>query len=215
MESTIGLYKTELIKPQRPWKTLSQVELAACAWADWHNHQRLHGETGHVPPAEHDASSSTESTKPGRCNDVVVAVAFRRVVVDDPDVGEAGEFLPVELVVGAVARDRVCAPPSEVRPMAAAAALILAVMPAPTPSRPRPKLQRAQALGAGVGDHAALEGVDDLGGVGAEDLRVAEGAEPALLRGAAEGVRGVVEELQPVGGGYGGEFVHGLGQPHR
>jgi transposase InsO family protein len=28
MESTIGLFKTELIKPQRPWKTLSQVELA-------------------------------------------------------------------------------------------------------------------------------------------------------------------------------------------
>ncbi|MGW3167818.1 hypothetical protein ACWC9Q_34450 [Streptomyces sp. NPDC001142] len=28
MKSTIGLYKTELIKPQRPWKTLSQIEPA-------------------------------------------------------------------------------------------------------------------------------------------------------------------------------------------
>ncbi|MET8213852.1 hypothetical protein ABZT51_50105 [Streptomyces sp. NPDC005373] len=28
MESTIGLYKTELIKPQRPWKALNEVELA-------------------------------------------------------------------------------------------------------------------------------------------------------------------------------------------
>jgi hypothetical protein len=28
MESTIGLFMTELIKPQRPWKTLSKVELA-------------------------------------------------------------------------------------------------------------------------------------------------------------------------------------------
>lgn len=28
MESTIGLFKTELIKPRRPWKTLSDVELA-------------------------------------------------------------------------------------------------------------------------------------------------------------------------------------------
>ncbi|MFF3689719.1 DDE-type integrase/transposase/recombinase [Streptomyces sp. NPDC002187] len=27
MESTIGLFKTELIKPQRPWKTLPEVEL--------------------------------------------------------------------------------------------------------------------------------------------------------------------------------------------
>ncbi|UXY28835.1 hypothetical protein N8I87_21315 [Streptomyces sp. HUAS TT20] len=28
MESTIGLFKTELIKPRRPWKTPSDVELA-------------------------------------------------------------------------------------------------------------------------------------------------------------------------------------------
>ncbi|MGX1480814.1 UNVERIFIED_CONTAM: transposase InsO family protein [Streptomyces canus] len=28
MESTIGLFKTEVIKPQRPWRSLAQVELA-------------------------------------------------------------------------------------------------------------------------------------------------------------------------------------------
>ncbi|MGH8883408.1 MAG: IS3 family transposase, partial [Stackebrandtia sp.] len=50
MESTIGLYKTEVIKPQRPWKTLSQVELATAEWVDWYNHRRLHGEIGHIPP---------------------------------------------------------------------------------------------------------------------------------------------------------------------
>ncbi|MFB7091160.1 IS3 family transposase [Streptomyces sp. NPDC056296] len=55
MESTIGLYKTELIKPQRPWKALSDVELATAEWADWYNHRRLHGEIGHVPPAEYEA----------------------------------------------------------------------------------------------------------------------------------------------------------------
>ncbi|RNL72088.1 IS3 family transposase [Streptomyces sp. I6] len=32
MESTIGLFKTEVIKPQRPWKTLSHVELATAEW---------------------------------------------------------------------------------------------------------------------------------------------------------------------------------------
>ncbi|MCH0561554.1 IS3 family transposase, partial [Streptomyces sp. MUM 16J] len=60
MESTIGLYKTELIKPQRPWKTLSQVELATAEWIDWYNHRRLHGEIGHIPPVEYEANYYTE-----------------------------------------------------------------------------------------------------------------------------------------------------------
>lgn len=64
MESTIGLYKTELIKPQRPWKTLSQVELATAEWVDWYNHRRLHGEIGHVPPVEYETNYYTELTKP-------------------------------------------------------------------------------------------------------------------------------------------------------
>ncbi|HEY8978148.1 MAG TPA: IS3 family transposase [Streptomyces sp.] len=64
MESTIGLYKTELIKPRRPWKSLSQVELATAEWVDWYNHRRLHGEIGHVPPVEYEANHYKESTKP-------------------------------------------------------------------------------------------------------------------------------------------------------
>lgn len=64
MESTIGLYKTELIKPGRPWKTLSQVELATAEWTDWYNHRRLHGEIGHVPPAEYEIAHYLTTTKP-------------------------------------------------------------------------------------------------------------------------------------------------------
>ncbi|MEV6949797.1 integrase core domain-containing protein, partial [Streptomyces sp. NPDC051172] len=64
MESAIGLYKTELIKPQRPWKTLAQVELATAEWVDWYNHRRLHGEIGHIPPVEYEANYYTELTKP-------------------------------------------------------------------------------------------------------------------------------------------------------
>ncbi|MER7001421.1 IS3 family transposase [Streptomyces sp. NPDC000410] len=64
MESTIGLYKTELIKPQRPWKTLSQVELATAEWIDWYVHRRLHGEIGHIPPAEYEANHYRTTTKP-------------------------------------------------------------------------------------------------------------------------------------------------------
>ncbi|WP_331767886.1 IS3 family transposase [Embleya sp. NBC_00896] len=60
MESTIGLYKTESIKPRGPWRTLAAAELATAEWIDWYNHTRLHGEIGHVPPAEHEAKHYQE-----------------------------------------------------------------------------------------------------------------------------------------------------------
>jgi len=56
MESQIGLYKTELIKPRKPWKGLADVEVATAEWVDWFNHQRLHTAIGHIPPAEHETS---------------------------------------------------------------------------------------------------------------------------------------------------------------
>lgn len=64
MESTIGLFKTELIKPQRPWKSLSQVELVTAEWADWYCHRRLHGEIGHVPPVEYETNYYLTTMKP-------------------------------------------------------------------------------------------------------------------------------------------------------
>ncbi|WP_256104046.1 IS3 family transposase [Streptomyces sp. ODS05-4] len=63
MESTIGLFKTELIKPGRPWRTLSQVELATAEWIGWYNHRRLHGEIGHIPPVEYETNYYLTSTK--------------------------------------------------------------------------------------------------------------------------------------------------------
>ncbi|MBS2937061.1 IS3 family transposase [Nocardioides sp. J2M5] len=39
-ESVIGLYKTELVKPRRPWKGLDDLEIATAEWADWFNHRR-------------------------------------------------------------------------------------------------------------------------------------------------------------------------------
>lgn len=56
MESTIGLYKTELIKKQGPWKTLADVELATADYVDWFNNKRLHTAIGGVPPAEFEAA---------------------------------------------------------------------------------------------------------------------------------------------------------------
>lgn len=40
-ESVIGLYKTELIKPRRPWKGFDDLEIATAEWVDWFNHRRL------------------------------------------------------------------------------------------------------------------------------------------------------------------------------
>ncbi len=54
-ESTIGLYKTELINRQGPWRTPEQVEVATLDYIDWWNMRRLHTEIGDIPPAEKEA----------------------------------------------------------------------------------------------------------------------------------------------------------------
>ncbi|MFB7216500.1 integrase core domain-containing protein [Streptomyces sp. NPDC056255] len=63
-ESAIGLFKTELINPGRPWRTLSQVELATAEWVDWDCHRRLHGEIGHIPPVECETNHYLATAKP-------------------------------------------------------------------------------------------------------------------------------------------------------
>jgi putative transposase len=40
-ESVIGLYKTEVIGPQGPWRHAEQVEFATLTWIDWFNNRRL------------------------------------------------------------------------------------------------------------------------------------------------------------------------------
>ena len=52
-ESTIGLYKTELVRNRGPWRGLDDLELATLEWVDWYNNRRLHHHnTGSAPPAE-------------------------------------------------------------------------------------------------------------------------------------------------------------------
>jgi putative transposase len=58
-ESTIGLYKTELIRRRGPWRGLDDLELATLEWVDWYNHRRLHGALDHVPPVEYEAAYAT------------------------------------------------------------------------------------------------------------------------------------------------------------
>jgi putative transposase len=54
-ESTIGLYKAELVHHRGPWRGLDDLELATLEYVDWYNHRRLHGACGNVPPAEYEA----------------------------------------------------------------------------------------------------------------------------------------------------------------
>jgi putative transposase len=50
-ESTIGLYKTELIKNLGPWRDCDQVEIATLEYVDWYNHRRPHSGAADLPPA--------------------------------------------------------------------------------------------------------------------------------------------------------------------
>ena len=53
-ESMIGLYKTEVIAHQGPWRDLAQVETATATWVGWFNQQRLFWPIGRRPPAEYE-----------------------------------------------------------------------------------------------------------------------------------------------------------------
>jgi putative transposase len=55
-ESTIGLYKTELIRRRGPWRGIDDLELATLEWVDWYNHRRLHSACDDLPPAEYEAT---------------------------------------------------------------------------------------------------------------------------------------------------------------
>jgi putative transposase len=65
-ESVNGLFKTELIHRQGPWRSAVDVELATAAWVDWWNNRRLHGATGGVPPAEFEAQYYRQLEDTGR-----------------------------------------------------------------------------------------------------------------------------------------------------
>lgn len=53
-ETMNGLYKTEVINKDGPWKGLEQVELATLDWVDWFNNKRLLGSIGDIPPSEYE-----------------------------------------------------------------------------------------------------------------------------------------------------------------
>jgi len=53
-ETINGIYKTEVIYKDGPWKGLEQVELTTLDWVDWFNNKRLLSSIGDIPPAEYE-----------------------------------------------------------------------------------------------------------------------------------------------------------------
>jgi putative transposase len=55
-ESVVGLYKTECVRHDGPFRDLDDLELATADWVWWFNQHRLHGSIGHVPPVEFESA---------------------------------------------------------------------------------------------------------------------------------------------------------------
>ena len=59
-ETTIGLYKTELIRNRGPWRDLDHTTFATLEYIDWFNHRRLHRgitpDSTYTTPAEHETN---------------------------------------------------------------------------------------------------------------------------------------------------------------
>jgi transposase InsO family protein len=55
-ETINGLYKTEVIRRQGPWRNIEAVEFATLTWVDWFNNRRLFEPIRNIPPAEHESN---------------------------------------------------------------------------------------------------------------------------------------------------------------
>jgi putative transposase len=55
-ESTNGLYKSECVFHDGPFRTITQLELATADWVDWFNTNRLHSSLDYLPPIEFEAA---------------------------------------------------------------------------------------------------------------------------------------------------------------
>jgi putative transposase len=63
-EALNSLFKAELVRNRGPWRDINHLEVAVAEWVDWYNHRRLHGELGHVPPAEYETAHDALAPAP-------------------------------------------------------------------------------------------------------------------------------------------------------
>lgn len=61
-ETVVGLYKTECVKLDGPFKTVDELELATLSWVHWFNEHRLHSAIGYRTPVEVEQAYYRENT---------------------------------------------------------------------------------------------------------------------------------------------------------
>ena len=61
-ESVVGLYKTECVKIDGPFRTVDELELATLSWVHWFNENRLHSSIGYLTPIEFEDMYYRENT---------------------------------------------------------------------------------------------------------------------------------------------------------
>ena len=50
-ETINGLYKTEITRRRKSWRTIDEVEMETLKWVDWFNNRRLLRPIGNIPSA--------------------------------------------------------------------------------------------------------------------------------------------------------------------
>ena len=83
-ETVIGLYKTECVRYEGPWRGVDDLELATLNWVHWFNETRLHCAIGDVPPAEFETEHYRQINHPaataaGRTRPPLNPVRFTRL----------------------------------------------------------------------------------------------------------------------------------------
>lgn len=71
MESTIGLYKTELINDKTTgpnWSGLTEVECETAAYVHWYNHERIHSSIDYLTPIEREMVYARDIAKRGKAS---------------------------------------------------------------------------------------------------------------------------------------------------
>ena len=53
-ESVNGLYKTECVRHDGPFRGVDDLELATLSWVHWYNAQRLHSALNYATPVEYE-----------------------------------------------------------------------------------------------------------------------------------------------------------------